>query len=210
MRASTIPTLAVGIVLAASVTPASAMAQGVRLIPQVGLYAPNLRPRPSHRRRGLGGDRLRQEGVDPGVRARARVRFAAELRDAPRQHRVRLAVGSALGRSGLHDVRRPQHAPGSDRASRDPATARAPGHPAVLLAGGGAKRYDFELDGSTPLDDQTTATGQLGVGTELHLGPLRVVAEVSDYISSFKALSGSSGELQNDLLFTVGIVLGGG
>jgi hypothetical protein len=79
-----------------------------------------------------------------------------------------------------------------------------------LLGGVGAKRYDFSSDtGLDALDDgQTRLTGQLGLGTEVNLGVLRFIVELSDYISSIE-IEEESGDLQHDFFFTVGLVLGG-
>ena len=79
------------------------------------------------------------------------------------------------------------------------------------------KRYDFTRDDledeglEAILNDQNQLTGHLGVGVELNLGLLRLVGEVSDLVSQFDTDEdvGESDQLQHDLFFTVGLVLGG-
>ena len=81
-----------------------------------------------------------------------------------------------------------------------------------LLGGGGVKHYDLQsLDAlqRSPLIDQTRKTMLLGVGLEVRFGPLRVVTELSDYLSPI--LSDVEGEtMQNDLFWTAGLMLGSG
>ena len=81
-----------------------------------------------------------------------------------------------------------------------------------LLGGGGVKHYDLtsldELHRS-PLHDQTRRTMLLGAGIEVRMGPLRVVTELSDYISPI--LGDNDVETtQHDLFLTAGLMLGSG
>jgi hypothetical protein len=86
-----------------------------------------------------------------------------------------------------------------------------------LLAGGGVKRYDytredFQDEGLQSLfDDQNRLTAHLGVGAEVGLGIVRLTAEISDLMSRFDADQAGSGsnDLQHDAFFTVGLVIGG-
>lgn len=73
-----------------------------------------------------------------------------------------------------------------------------------LLAGAGIKRYSsgFGAGGNSTSD----FTGHVGVGIDAKLGPLGLLAEVSDYISSFKP-NGDS-KLQNDVFIMAGIRIG--
>ncbi len=209
MRIFTTTTLGAGLVLAASITPTLGSAQGIRVIPQVGLYAPTSDL-------GQVTDAGVSGAIDFGKRA-STLAYVLGLEFASRPSSVTLRGNIAYASQSEVSLDAVGCTTCGARSTLTALTALLVIRPLpellviqpYFLAGGGVKRYDFELDGSTPLDDQTTATGQLGVGTELHLGPLRVVAEISDYIDSFKAISGGNGELQNDLLFTVGIVLGG-
>ena len=81
-----------------------------------------------------------------------------------------------------------------------------------LLGGGGVKHYDLEsLDElqRSVLRDQTRRTLLLGAGIELRLGPLRILTELSDYISPI--LEDSDAEsTQHDLFLTAGLMLGSG
>jgi hypothetical protein len=85
-----------------------------------------------------------------------------------------------------------------------------------LLAGAGVKRYDFEFSevdtGSDAEevfpDSQTDFTLHAGLGLDLGLGPIALVAEVSDYVSWYEAEGGEGTELQNDLFLMAGIRIG--
>ena len=81
-----------------------------------------------------------------------------------------------------------------------------------LLAGGGVKHYDLEsLDElrRSPLHDQTRRTMLLGGGIEVRMGPLRIVTEVSDYVSPIFGASDVE-TTQHDLFWTAGLMLGSG
>ena len=86
-----------------------------------------------------------------------------------------------------------------------------------LLLGGGVKRYDFtradlEDEGlAAVLNDQNQLTGHLGIGAELNLGLVRLVGEISDLVSQFDTEDdvGESDQLQHDVFFTIGLVIGG-
>lgn len=78
-----------------------------------------------------------------------------------------------------------------------------------LLAGGGVKRYSFKQEGVTGFDDdRSNFTGHIGAGADLKLGPIAVLAEVSDYISSFKNEATDDSKLQNDVFVMVGFRIG--
>lgn len=83
-----------------------------------------------------------------------------------------------------------------------------------LLAGAGVKRYDFSFDedAGTDIDtafpdSETDFTLHAGVGLDLGLGPIALVAELSDYISWYEVEGGDS-EMQNDLFLMAGVRLG--
>lgn len=81
-----------------------------------------------------------------------------------------------------------------------------------LLGGGGVKHYDLEsLDElrRSPLHDQTRRTMLLGAGIEVRMGPLRIVTELSDYISPILA-DNDMETTQHDLFWTAGLMLGSG
>lgn len=85
-----------------------------------------------------------------------------------------------------------------------------------LLAGAGVKRYDFSFEeaaGDTDIEDafpesQTDFTLHAGLGLDLGLGPIALVAEAGDYISWYEAEGGDGSELQNDVFLMAGIRVG--
>ena len=79
-----------------------------------------------------------------------------------------------------------------------------------LLAGAGIKKYSFESDPAFPDDDldESDFTGHVGLGGDLKLGPIAVLAELSDYISSFKNEGTGDSKLQNDLFIMIGFRIG--
>ena len=79
-----------------------------------------------------------------------------------------------------------------------------------LLAGAGIKKYSFESDPDFPDDDldESDFTGHIGLGGDLKLGPIAVLAELSDYISSFKNEGTGDSKLQNDLFIMIGFRIG--
>jgi hypothetical protein len=89
-----------------------------------------------------------------------------------------------------------------------------------LLAGGGLKRYNFDpenfdeegLDGI--LDDQNQFAGQLGIGLDLSFGGLGLFTELNDYISKVELAPDDEdfdwdSDLQHDMIWSLGIALGG-
>ena len=81
-----------------------------------------------------------------------------------------------------------------------------------LLGGGGVKHYDLEsLDelARAPLVDQSRKTALIGAGIEVRLGPLRIVTEISDYVSPIFAEDDIETR-QHDLFWTAGLMLGSG
>lgn len=83
-----------------------------------------------------------------------------------------------------------------------------------LLAGAGVKRYDFsfESDAGTDIEaafpeSETDFTVHAGIGVDLGLGPIALIAELSDYISWYETGNDES-EMQNDLFLMAGVRLG--
>jgi hypothetical protein len=90
-----------------------------------------------------------------------------------------------------------------------------------LLVGAGIKRYEF-AEINCAVDDlvcslldnfvrnQTNPTLHLGLGLDFRFGPARLEAELADYLSWHQEGGGeeSSGEVQQDLLLTLGLRLG--
>jgi hypothetical protein len=71
-----------------------------------------------------------------------------------------------------------------------------------LLAGAGVKRYSGEGD------DQSKFTGHVGAGADLKLGPIGLLAEINDYISSFEDETTGDSKLQNDVFISLGFRIG--
>lgn len=81
-----------------------------------------------------------------------------------------------------------------------------------FVGGAGGKWYNFSIPGDRDelddlLDGGTQLTFQVGAGVEFDFRLIRLNAELSDYLSSYE-VSGSS-ERQNDMVFSLGLVLGG-
>lgn len=83
-----------------------------------------------------------------------------------------------------------------------------------LLAGGGFKRYGLndgdlkEFGIEDAVDDQTNRTLQLGGGASFSLGVTQVLFEISDFISGFDVEEGmGNGNTQHDFFLTVGLRL---
>ncbi|MEJ2216034.1 MAG: hypothetical protein P8099_05400 [Gemmatimonadota bacterium] len=84
-----------------------------------------------------------------------------------------------------------------------------------LMAGLGVKRYNYSLsDVTNPTTFQSSFTDRkdlayhLGVGLDVGLGPLALVAEVSDYMNQYQFESGSTKKFQQDLFVMAGLRLG--
>jgi hypothetical protein len=77
-----------------------------------------------------------------------------------------------------------------------------------LLAGAGIKRYSFESAFGGISESESDFTGHVGLGADLKVGPLAVLAELSDYISSFKNESTGESKLQNDVFVMLGFRIG--
>ncbi|HEY0672463.1 MAG TPA: outer membrane beta-barrel protein [Longimicrobiales bacterium] len=75
-----------------------------------------------------------------------------------------------------------------------------------LLAGAGVKRYSFDVGGAE--DDRSNFTGHVGAGGDLKVGPIALLAEINDYISSFEDESTGDKKLQNDVFISVGFRIG--
>ena len=199
---------AVASLLLVGAQPAAAQ---LRLIPSVGLYSPfGELPSP-----GAGVDDLKKDGS---------FAFGAALElGTPDKVSFRINAMHAT------DSEIPYTEVGCDedcaRSTVSAATATLALRPLpvivvaqpYLLLGGGVKRYDFtredlENEGvNAILNDQNQLTGHLGLGVELNLGMVRLVGEVSDLVSQFDVEDDlfESDDLQHDVFFTVGLVIGG-
>jgi hypothetical protein len=74
-----------------------------------------------------------------------------------------------------------------------------------LLAGAGIKKYSAN-DANDAIDGESDFTGHVGIGADLRAGPVSLLAEISDYISSFEL--GGNSKLQNDVFVMVGLRIG--
>jgi hypothetical protein len=196
--------------LASLLLSAQPVAAQVRLIPSVGLYSP-WAELPSA---GEGVDDLKKDGS---------LAFGAALElGTPDAVSFRINVLHAT------DSEVPYTDVGCDedcaRSTVSAATATLALRPfsipiarPFLLIGGGVKRYDFtrqdlQNEGvEAILNDQNQLTGHIGVGAELNLGLFRLVGEISNLVSQFDTEGdvGESDQLQHDVYFTIGLVIGG-
>jgi hypothetical protein len=194
------PALGLTAVLALAL-PVSAAGQ-VRLIPQVGLYAPTTEL-PS-----LDG------AVDFGKRESS-LAFGVAVELASLRVGVLHATEGEIPIDGVGctDCARSTLTTATASLVIRPLPEIALVRPFVLL-GGGVKRYGFTADDlddegvEAVLSDENDLTGHLGLGAELGLGGLSVLVEVQDLVSRFDA-EGVDARFQHDLFFTIGVALGG-
>jgi len=196
--------------VATILVPATPAAAQVRLIPQVGLYAPVTELNP-----GLG--EAREIGRKESTLA---LGLALDTRS---NSVLGVRLGGMYGSSS--DV--PIRGVGCDLcAARNSVLALTgavvlrplPGLPLLRpygLVGAGAKWYNFEApEGEDELqellDTDPRLAFQLGAGVELNLGIFSLNLELSDYVSSYE-LGGMDGNAarQHDMVFSVGLILGG-
>jgi hypothetical protein len=190
--------------------PATHAEAQVRFIPQVGLYAPvtDLNP-------GLGG--AQEIGKKESTLA---LGLALDTRSSSV---LGVRLGGMYGSSS--DV--PIRGVGCDLCeARNSVLALTgavvirplPGLPLLRpygLIGAGAKWYSFEApEGEDELqellDTDPRLAFQLGAGVELNLGIFSLNLELSDYVSSFEVEGlGGAAQRQHDMVFSVGLVLGG-
>ena len=197
--------------LAAVLAPDPARAQGGYLIFQAGYYVPteDLGPLADA---GFG------EAVEFGKRERSLAySLGIELAvSGPLSGRATLAYGTS-GDLAVEEAGCPECEARNNLLNATAALVFRPlpgGVPIqpYLLGGGGVKHYDLEsLDvlQRAPLRDQTRKTLLLGAGIEVRLGPLRIVTELSDYISPIFG-NDDAETTQNDLFLTAGLMLGSG
>ncbi|HKJ93200.1 MAG TPA: hypothetical protein VJ957_08530 [Longimicrobiales bacterium] len=82
-----------------------------------------------------------------------------------------------------------------------------------LMAGLGVKRYNYSLSDPTSVFQQSfTNTNDLayhlGLGLDIGLGPLSLVAELNDYMNQYQYATGGSKKLQHDLFAMLGLRFG--
>lgn len=190
--------------------PATAEAQGIRLIPQVGVYVPvsdlgevtgdgfdgayDFGKKESTRAYGL--------GVEVGGGGFVGLRGTAAYATSSSIPFSGIGCSTCQGRSSMMAltggvVLRPFRLLLVDT---------------YFLGGIGVKRYDFsasDVDNlvSGSLDNRYERAYQLGVGAELNLGFLSGLVEVADYISTGELLDGTSNR-QHDFVVSFGLGLG--
>lgn len=205
-----VPLMLAGAALATHPSPAFAQG-GIRLIPQVGLYAPVS---------DLGRASSTEGAVEIGERE-STLGFGLALELAARRT-VSFRLNGVYGTESEVPVDGPGCADCTARSTVAAVTGSAVFRPLpnlivvqpYLQAGGGLKRYDFDEDDAQAegvdafVSDQNELTGHLGVGLEFNLLGFRALLELSDFISGFDA-EGGEGETQHDFFLTVGIALGG-
>lgn len=189
--------------LAALALDASEGAAQLRLVPQVGMYAP--------------ATELPSIGeADDFGRREASLAYGAALEFGPG---LRIAV--LHGTDGEIPLRGDFGCTDCARSTVTSATASLVVRPLpelgflqpFLLLGGGVKRYDFTKDDLVDenvravLSDANDVTGHLGLGFEFDLGPVSALVELQDLVSNFEA-DGSESRFQHDLFFTVGVAIG--
>lgn len=192
--------------------PSSALAQGgIRLIPQVGLYAPVS---------DLGRASSTEGAVEIGERE-STLGFGLALELGARRT-VSFRLNGVYGTESEVPVDGTGCTDCTARSTVAAVTGSAVFRPLpnlivvqpYLQAGGGLKRYDFDEDDAQAegvdafVSDQNELTGQLGVGLEFNLLGFRALLELSDFISGFDA-EGGEAETQHDFFLTLGIALGG-
>lgn len=208
-------------VVAALAPEAAAAQSSVRLLPQVGGYAPLSE---------LG--EIREDGVtvlEAGRRASS-LAWGLGLEFGPAREGTSLRLHAAYGTDSRIPVGGFECQGCSARSTLLAASAAAVLRPIprlvflqpYVLVGAGVKRYDFsvsDMEGERWRDlfrDQSRASAQAGLGAEVSLLGLRTQWELNAYISRYElgTETGSDSderddELQTDLFFTLAIPLGG-
>jgi hypothetical protein len=210
-RTALFATLALSALL---VAPAGARAQGgLRLLPQVGLYAPltDLTAVTD------GGENLFEAGKKSSTLG---LGLGLEIGSLRAQVSYATASDVPIGGVGCETC--------DARSTLLTATAGFVFRPIpqilflqpYLLLGAGVKRYDFDPgqltddgDWSSVLEDQTRFAGQLGAGFAFDLLGLEPQVELVAYLSQFEPGEGPEGteesDFQTDLFLMVALPLGG-
>lgn len=198
----------------ALLVPAGVAAQGARIIPWVGMYAPT-----SDLGQVTGGEGV-SGAVDFGEKE-STLAFGATLELGQRDRMLGFRLGGAYATASnvpLDGVGCTGSTCGDARSTVLAATADLVFRPLprlliiqpYALGGAGVKRYnfDFKQSVSSLADNQSKVTGHVGVGAQLSLAVVDLNLEISDYVSGGMALSDLSqkGDTQHDLFFTLGVV----
>lgn len=189
--------------------PAGLSAQGARIIPWVGLYAPT-----SDLGSVTGGEGV-SGAVDFGEKESS-LAFGAALELGERDQMLGFRIGAAYATEsevpidgvGCTDCARSTLLTGTADLVFRPLPRLLVVQP-YALGGAGLKRYSFDFDQGvgTLADDQSKFTGHVGVGAQLSLAILNLNVEISDYVSGIDlGQDGEDGDTQHDLFFTLGLV----
>ena len=204
----TVRRAALAVLALAAAGPAGALAQGLRIAPSVGMYAP----------RSQLGDIQGPAGLVDFGKKESTLAYGLSL-DLGRSDRP-VAFRFGVVYAGRSDV--PIDGVGCTNcqlrstllaASAGLVVQPLPSVPVLrpyALLGAGAKLYNFDPDTFTGelVEDQAQFVGHFGLGARLFPGAaLAFFAELSDYVSGFEFVDGD-GDLQHDLFFLVGVTLG--
>jgi hypothetical protein len=195
------------LVLAALLFPTVVLAQGLRIAPGIGMYAPVSEL----------GQIQGPAGLVEFGKKESTLAFGLSLDFGAADRLVGFRVGAAFaGRSDVPikgvgctscDLRSTLLTAAADLVFRP-----IPGMPVVrpyALLGAGAKWYNFDSDTFTSdlVEDQAKFIGHFGIGALLFPGgAIGLFAELTDSVSGFEFADGD-GDLQHDLLFMVGLSL---
>lgn len=183
-----------------------AEAQGFKIVPWVGLYAPT-------------DDLGSVQAVNFGKRE-STLAYGANLEFGRSDRVVNFRIGGSYGTDSdvpIEGVGCPACAARSTllTASGTILLRPIPNMPVFrpyLLAGAGAKWYDFDFDSDEVgdfIEDQTQFAGVGGLGFTLFPdGALSLFAELTDYISGFDFEGDDDSDLQHDLFFKAGLSIG--
>lgn len=190
-----------GVIALVLAAPAAAQVPGINLslFPRVGVYQPL---------GDLGDLSAQQSASSVKLAGGPAIGLSAELSLPILPFGVRANLDYALGMGAKIDGGEADDAEHTVLALTVDAVLRlAPGISPIqpyLLGGIGTRKYDFDESGP---EDQSNAAFHLGAGLGFKLGPLSLVAEVSDYLSQFQ-FAGADKKLQNDVFIMAGFKIG--
>jgi len=159
--------------------PAGAVAQGVSVTPMIGAYVPA----------GSFGE-IRQAANDLERERESTFGLGLNVEFGLLRASLAYATGAQINESGVTD--RENLGEGSVLVGTADLVIRPIPRLLVvqpyLVAGGGFKNQNFDYDDETDVsdafpDDATDPTVHLGIGADVSLGRLSIVAEISDFIS---------------------------
>ena len=163
----------------AAIGPAGVNAQGVSVTPMVGAYVP-----------GGSFGQIREAAIDVERERQSTFGLGLNVEMGWLRGSIAYATGAQINESGVSD--RENLGEGSVLVGTADLVIRP--IPRLLIvqpyivAGGGLKNQNFEYDQDTDVSDafprdDTDPTLHVGVGADIMLGRLGIVAEISDFIS---------------------------